>query len=312
MPEVSVIIPNYNHAVFLKQRVDSVLNQTYQDFEVIILDDCSTDNSKDVIEQYRSHTRISQVIYNEQNSGSTFKQWIKGISLAQGNYVWIAESDDWCEPTFLENILPAMLLKPDCVVGYCQAYCVVGNEIKAQTSHLYLSEYIDGLSFIKKYMITTNSIYNASMAVWKKDALKNISLDFVNYRFCGDWLFWIELCTTGKVFISGRLLNYFRKHSMDVSGNAYSTGLNFIEELKLLKVINQKKLIGERVYKKEIARKFFNYKMKENIISAEMKNVIMQWFLKDVSINYLHKNYIELILKYKGYRFVKALIKKYK
>lgn len=312
MPEVSVIIPNYNHAVFLKQRVDSVLNQTYQDFEVIILDDCSTDNSKDVIEQYRSHTRISQVIYNEQNSGSTFKQWIKGISLAQGNYVWIAESDDWCEPTFLENILPAMLLKPDCVVGYCQAYCVVGNEIKAQTSHLYLSEYIDGLSFIKKYMITTNSIYNASMAVWKKDALKNISLDFVNYRFCGDWLFWIELCTTGKVFISGRLLNYFRKHSMDVSGNAYSTGLNFIEELKLLKALADKKLINRSSYNKEIALRYFNYKRKESYIVDNMRLEIMKEFTKDVSYLFLYKHYLMKYLKYKGYQLFETLIKKYK
>ena len=51
-PTVSVIIPNYNHAPYLKERIDSVLNQTYQDFEVIILDDCSPDNSVEVIEQY--------------------------------------------------------------------------------------------------------------------------------------------------------------------------------------------------------------------------------------------------------------------
>lgn len=72
-PLVSIIIPNYNHAPFLKERIDSVLNQTYDNFEVIILDDKSTDNSKEVIEVYRSHPRISQIVYNEENSGSTFK-----------------------------------------------------------------------------------------------------------------------------------------------------------------------------------------------------------------------------------------------
>ena len=59
-PTVSVIIPNYNHAPYLKERIDSVLNQTYQDFEVIILDDCSPDNSVEVIEQYRSNPHVSR------------------------------------------------------------------------------------------------------------------------------------------------------------------------------------------------------------------------------------------------------------
>ena len=55
MIQISVIIPNYNHAVFLKERIESVLNQTYTNFELIILDDCSTDNSRDIIEFYRQH-----------------------------------------------------------------------------------------------------------------------------------------------------------------------------------------------------------------------------------------------------------------
>ena len=52
MPQVSVIVPNYNHAPYLRQRLDSIFNQNFQDFEVIILDDCSTDNSKEIIEEY--------------------------------------------------------------------------------------------------------------------------------------------------------------------------------------------------------------------------------------------------------------------
>src|SRR5207342_1807970 len=103
MATISVIIPNYNHAFYLKQRIDSVIQQTYSDFEIIILDDASTDNSRDVIEKYRHYPKVKHIIYNESNSGSTFSQWQKGIELASGKYIWLAESDDVADSTFLET-----------------------------------------------------------------------------------------------------------------------------------------------------------------------------------------------------------------
>ena len=90
---LSVIIPNYCHARYLKERIESILAQSYQDFELIILDDCSTDNSREIIEQYRSNPRVKHIVYNEQNSGSPFVQWQRGFTLASGEYIWIAL---WC------------------------------------------------------------------------------------------------------------------------------------------------------------------------------------------------------------------------
>lgn len=71
-PLVSVIIPNYNHARFLDERIQSVINQTYQNFELIILDDNSTDNSVEVMNQYKDDPHVSQIVVNEVNSGSTY------------------------------------------------------------------------------------------------------------------------------------------------------------------------------------------------------------------------------------------------
>ena len=68
-PLVSIIVPNYSHALFLPQRLDTVFNQSSQDFEVILLDDCSTDNSVDLLNIYASNSKVSHFIINKENSG---------------------------------------------------------------------------------------------------------------------------------------------------------------------------------------------------------------------------------------------------
>ena len=125
-PLVSVIVPNYNHARFLDERMESILGQTYQNFEVIILDDVSTDNSREVIEKYRNDPRVSQIVYNDENSGSPFKQWNKGFRLAEGELVWIAESDDSCERMMLERLVHCFEEYPD--LSYAFAHSVSVDE----------------------------------------------------------------------------------------------------------------------------------------------------------------------------------------
>ncbi|TAE04306.1 MAG: glycosyltransferase family 2 protein, partial [Bacteroidetes bacterium] len=88
-PLISVIVPNYNHAPYLLERIESILSQSFQDFELILLDDFSTDQSKEVLKKYQNHEKVSHLLLNEKNSGSTFKQWNKGISLAKGKYIWL-------------------------------------------------------------------------------------------------------------------------------------------------------------------------------------------------------------------------------
>src|SRR6516225_8534922 len=77
MPSVSVIVPNYNHARYLRRRVDSIVDQTYQDFELILLDDCSTDGSREVLQSYADDPRV-RIEFNDENTGTPFKQWNRG------------------------------------------------------------------------------------------------------------------------------------------------------------------------------------------------------------------------------------------
>ena len=96
-----------NHARFLPKRVDSILGQTFQDFELILLDDCSTDDSRSILSKYADDPRV-RIELNEVNSGSPFKQWNEGVRLAHGGYVWIAESDDYADEKLLERLVAVL------------------------------------------------------------------------------------------------------------------------------------------------------------------------------------------------------------
>lgn len=226
IPKVSIIIPNYNHAPFLKQRIDSVLNQTHKDFELIILDDCSTDNSKEIIESYKSHPAITHIVYNEKNSGSPFEQWNKGLCLAEGEYVWIAESDDYCEKDFLSSLVGILENNKGMCLGYCQSWVVdqAGKRLynnKTWTADLNQTLwentfFMDGKKFVVKYMISKNAIPNASAVIFRRGLLEPESFPFLkarSMRMAGDWLFWIELLSTGDVAFIPSPLNFFRTHS---------------------------------------------------------------------------------------------------
>lgn len=272
---VSVIIPNYNHGQFLSKRIDSVLAQTFQGFELIILDDCSTDNSRIVIETYRSHPKVKHIVYNEINGGGPFGQWAKGISLSKGKYIWIAESDDWCENNLLERLIVPLEADDDCLVSYCQSYCVeIDGTIRWQSSHDRLEEIIDGRQFIKKYMLLGNTIFNASMVVWRKQIYSKVLHDFVDYKFAGDRVFWTRLAQCGKVAINGRLMNYFLKHGGDVSGDATKSGLGYLEDIRILNLMYNEKLINNKEYFKAYKKLFKSYWLLRKRVNSNIRNEI--------------------------------------
>lgn len=244
MPAVSVIVPNYNHAPYLKQRLDSILNQTYQDIEIIILDDCSTDNSKEIIENYRKNKKVSNIIYNVKNSGTSYKQWYRGIEYAKCELIWIAESDDWCDERFLEILVPHFIDKEVALAFVNTLFVYSGDQIE-RNSHISLNfEKIPGIDFIRKRMLIGNGIDNASMVVFRKDGYLNVKdKGYRNLKLCGDWLLWIHLINGCSVVNVHEALNFCRRHNTNTASRFTSEGLDFSEAVKVLR----------------IAKKFCNY-----------------------------------------------------
>ena len=234
-PLVSVIIPNYNYARFLSQRIDSVLGQTYENLEVIILDDKSTDDSRSVIESYREDPRVTHILYNETNSGSTFKQWQKGFELARGSFIWIAEADDYAAPTLVEKLMENMAEDADIKVGFVNSYWVAPDRqfinsdyTISEEKHIY-----DGKEFVCEHLLKENYIYNASMAIFRKDVIADIGLEYMSFRSCGDKLFWRNAAIQGKVLYVCEPQNFFRIHHAKVTTNSIASGLLFNEENRL-------------------------------------------------------------------------------
>jgi glycosyltransferase involved in cell wall biosynthesis len=230
MSKVSVIIPNYNHAAYLRQRIQSVLNQTYLDFEVIILDDCSTDDSRTVIDEFRNDSRISRVVYNEINSGSTFRQWNKGIEFCNADIIWIAESDDFAHPDFLSALVPQMVVNKNVGISYCQSYKVnsankVTGTWKEYTDDLNQTKFaadfsMSGIDYIKQFLIHRNTIPNASAVVFRKKFYQLSGGAEPGIKYCSDWLTWLKILLMSDVVYVSEPLNYFRYHEESVIANA--------------------------------------------------------------------------------------------
>jgi glycosyltransferase involved in cell wall biosynthesis len=254
MPKVSVIIPNYNHAKYLNHRIDSVLEQTYQDFELIIFDDCSPDNSREVIEQYRNHPKVSHIVFNETNSGSTFKQWEKGIEMARGEYIWIAESDDWSDKEFLMTLVSQLDKHPNAAVAFSQSYLVDENSnikvsgIKGVDDIWKKSVVLNKTDALQQFVWHTQ-IINASSVVFRKYQYTLISNKlYKQYKFCGDWMFWIQLLENGELIYESKELNYFRQHTNNVRGRNAVNSIEILEQLRIFSYLqqNHKNLVSKK------------------------------------------------------------------
>ena len=229
--KISVVIPNYNYARFLYQRVYSILAQDYKIYELIILDDKSKDDSKKVIDKLEKNLKPYiniKTVFNDKNSGSAFKQWEKGFDEASGDYVWICEADDYCNKHFLKKAVQPIKSDNKIVISYSNTAFidVLGNtilktiipEIDIQKSNHWVNSYInDGINEILNYSYLNCTIANVSSAIIKNDNYKEYFKMSGEYHQAGDWLFYVNIMQKGKIAYNSEVLNYYRVHGNNVS-----------------------------------------------------------------------------------------------
>jgi len=229
--KISVIVPNYNYEKFLYKRIYSILAQTTKIHEVIILDDCSEDNSRvmidEIVEKLNPYINIKK-IYNEQNSGGAFKQWEKGFEMAVGDYVWIAEADDCCNKNLLKNIVKPIYKNKDIYISYADTAFInaddiiflksIKSEIDIRNTKHWDKNYINkGIDEIFNYSFLNCTIANVSSCIIKNGKYNDAFSKAIQYRQSGDWIFYVNIIKNGYISYINKPLNYYRVHGNNIT-----------------------------------------------------------------------------------------------
>ena len=251
--KISVVVPNYNYSNYLYQRVYSILNQNYKIHELIILDDASKDNSLFYIKQIEQ--KISEfvnvkVVVNDINSGNAFSQWQKGINLATGDYVWVAEADDYAKKNFLNEVVSPLKKNNNIVISYADTGFIDSNGYITKnslvdqidilkTNHWNASYVNKGISEINCYSYLNCTIPNVSGTIIKKGNYDEIFESAKKFHQSGDWFTYLNILNLGDISFINKTLNYYRVHGNNIS-QTFDKKAHILEIQRIYKFVKEK------------------------------------------------------------------------
>ena len=270
---VSVIVPNFNHAPYLRQRLETIYNQTYKNFEVILLDDCSTDNSREILNEfYETHKSNTRKIFNDKNSGGVFNQWQRGIESARGSLIWIAESDDYSDENFLESLVDAFT--DDAVQLAFARSDFIQDGVKTFTTEEYLHD-VTSFDWTKNFAVTAaelvelgfgvkNIIPNVSSTIFRKPSSirEKVRELWQDMKLCGDWLFYLDIIKGGCVYYTAAATNYYRVHKKSTSLKIQKEPRYYEEHQSIAEFVAENYHVTPSVHEKhfvQLQEHFFSY-----------------------------------------------------
>ena len=197
---VSIIIPDYNHAQYVGDAICSVLNQDYQDFEIIVVDDGSTDNSRDVITEFGEQVRY---IWQENQGLSAARN--TGIKSAKGSVIGVLDADDMYEPAFLTTMISALRENPDADGIYC------GYQFVDQLNNPLPQKEARSIPSDKLYhaMLDGNFLVPESMLV-NRYCYDKVGPFDESLQACEDWDMWLRITRNYKIICTTKILTRHR------------------------------------------------------------------------------------------------------
>lgn len=218
-PLVSVCIPSYNGSAFIINTINSVLEQTFQNFEIIVNDDCSTDNTRNLIKSIND-SRI-HLYCNDKNLGAV-NNCNKALEYATGKYLKILMQDDILSKEHLEKSVEIMESDSSVMMTTCQSYIInENNEIISSRKRYKKDMKFDGIAYSKKSLIGRNIFGEPSLVCFRREVYdKGLRFDS-SFKFNFDWDFAIGAVAGGKIAYIAKPLASFRISTTSISGNYY-------------------------------------------------------------------------------------------
>ncbi len=230
-PKVSICIPTYNYAFYIASAIESVIAQTYANFELIIIDDCSSDNTGEIVMRYADLDKRIKFYKNDRNLGMV-ENWNRCLERATGDFLKVMGADDLLEPSCIEKSVNVLIESPHVSLVSCARLLIDkdGHPIRASAySHKF--QIVSGIKVIRKCFFTANLIGEPTAVMFrKKDAARGFD---PHYRQLTDLEMWFHLLEQGDFAYIPEILCKFRVH-LNQTTKTNIKSLKFIDDEILL------------------------------------------------------------------------------
>jgi len=292
-PKVSVIIPTYNRADLLSRAIESVLNQTFKCFELIIVDDASTDNTKEVVEEIQKRDQRIRYIRLDKNSGAPAHPRNVGIQNAKGEYIAFLDHDDEWLPEKLKKQIELFENSKKKNLGFVGCNALIVDEQDGKKYEYRLPR----VENVFRRLLESNFVWSASSVIVKKSVINDIGLFDERLKNADDWDMWIRIAQKYNFdFVPEVLFKYY----LHENNTTKLTPLNFKE--KDLKIIFEK----YRSYYYRDAKIYSNklrYDGSRYILAGDLEKG-RECFIKSIKLNPLNfKSYLYLLISLFGLGF---------
>jgi glycosyltransferase involved in cell wall biosynthesis len=234
-PRVSVCMPVYNGEPYLRQAIESILAQSLEDLELVIADDCSTDNSRQIIEGYAARDQRIKFLPNEKNRG-LFGNWNYTMQQASGKYIKPFAQDDHCRPNLLERLADALDTLPNVAITSCAREMHNGERvygIEPDARKYYRDRTYSGQEVTLMFLLEANNLIGFPPAVMFRREHLGRGFD-ERYFHCGDVEFYLRVLQQGDYHFIYRPLVTYRYHGGNQTYRNFEQ-LNFMSDWMLLR-----------------------------------------------------------------------------
>jgi len=275
-PEVSVVIPTYNSAPLLKRALESVVNQTYLNFEAIVINNFSTDNTIEVVNSF-SDRRIKLINFN--NEGVIGKSRNTGINESRGKWIAFLDSDDLWYPSKLEVCMEAVKNNPEAILfahklrNIHESGEVIGvNELGSMPKNLYESLLFHGSRFATSSVVAKKSVLEEAGGFSERP-------DFAGVE---DYDLWLRLSKLGKFYFIDSVLGDYMIHDYNFSADIHRRAKHWMSVLES----HFKELPSDRKFEKKIraAKASVMFGAGWNSLKLGSFSDARQWFYKGLKI----------------------------